>query len=120
MREIKFRNMVYREQCKDWVTYFYTLEDLVENSDMDVFENVWEQYTGLKDKNGKEIYEGDVVSYTTCYYGKERKRTKAIQWAEWTSDDFGMPYNVGFFDVDSSMEVIGNIHENPELLGGEK
>ena len=75
-----------------------------------------EQYTGLKDKNGKEIYEGDIVEYTTYYYGKEKRHRKAVEWSEWYSDDFGEPHNIGYSNLSECMEVIGNIHENADLL----
>ena len=94
--------------------------DFIDTDDfLDQFEKgelIIEPYTGLKDKNGKEVYEGDIVEYTTCYYGNEKRHRKVVEREEWDSDDFGQPHNIGYFNLSEYMEVIGNIHENPELL----
>lgn len=80
------------------------------------------QYTGLKDENGKEVYEGDIVEATYCvdgcYYDTEDEYS-VIQW-----DDKQCGFNIMFKDelLSSpisyyvSFEVVGNIYENPELL----
>lgn len=82
-----------------------------------------EQYTGLKDKNGQKIYEGDIVSEEFEYGGD---KTKTIWQVRWCDDEcaFELHYVSGFEVNDCSLyaddeedyEVIGNIHETPELL----
>lgn len=74
------------------------------------------QFTGLTDKNGKEIYEGDVVSYISERFGKEYKhKPYKVEWTEIIGEQ-GI-YGYGFaMDDAKNYEVIGNIYENPELI----
>jgi uncharacterized phage protein (TIGR01671 family) len=78
------------------------------------------QYTGLKDKNGKEIWEGDIV---TCTYNDK------IYKVAWTNDCYGGKFGWDLLDAynnchiyyyggfpSKDVEIIGNIFETPELL----
>lgn len=111
MREIKFRAwtgekiaplfvinsargiIIYNGQEKDWPLM---------------------QFTGLHDKNGKEIYEGDVIEWvgmhTVIFFSEMFAAFRMKTVHDGVEDFFTKPLEAG-------IEVIGNIHENPELLG---
>lgn len=87
------------------------------------------QYTGLHDKNGKEIYEGDIV-LLDCYYYEEPAfdgEFKVIyddingMWllVDLENKDRGFAFGEIRSYYKAEIEVIGNIYDNPELLGGE-
>ena len=67
------------------------------------------QFTGLKDKNGKEIYEGDVVRYSA---NKEEHISEVV----YIESFFGVEKHTGILSSFYPIEIIGNIYENPELL----
>jgi YopX protein len=70
------------------------------------------QYTGLKDKNGKEIYEGDIL-INHFYFDNNSEKPQAVSWgeAEWLMGKLALNSNNTEY-----LEVIGNIYSNPELL----
>ena len=121
MKELKFRawsnennrycDFVTLDESRRWIGWIMSSGTYLTTTDINL-----EQYTGLKGKNGKDIYEGDIVEYKTYYYGKEKRHRKAVEWSEWYSDDFGEPHNIGYSNLSECMEVIGNIHENADLL----
>lgn len=82
----------------------------------DLNESVALQYTGIEDKNGVQIYEGDIIEYTQCLFNtipdKFPQKQKVIEW-----DDYGARWNIFSSAAgELNLKVIGNIFENPELL----
>ena len=70
------------------------------------------QYTGLTDKNGKKIFEGDIVRRETDYYGKHDVYDEPVVWEDdIENDSFGEPYTSGYCIHGGNWEVIGNIHD---------
>ena len=97
-REIKFRA---------WINEKMWHFDIKESAGYVWHKGNLMQYTGLKDKNGKEIYEGDIVS-------NNLKEQGIVKW-KGIGFDWGDDFSKGKGDTDE-IEVIGNIYENPELL----
>ena len=131
MREIKFR--AWDEGCKLMWKHAYILCDSIEcaglnNNDKAATSDnedrfILMQYTGLKDKNGKEIYEGDIVKVDFWEF-KNHKRIKyyergVIKWFDWKCGwmlETGKDRFIDLFIGEFHFEVIGNIYENKELL----
>lgn len=127
MRELKFRAWLKKEKCYGKVlgidfyegavrVHYQQGELVVFNISIPFEDVVIEQYTGLKDKNGKEIYEGDI--FEDDYNGGY----EVVKWIDERSA-FCLCYMGYERDVEefytrctNEMEVIGNIHENKELL----
>lgn len=133
MREIEFRGK--RLDNGEWIygdllenqgrnfIYHATSESTIEDNDdgrivvvaVEVDYNTVGQYTGLKDKNGREIWEGDVL---TDKFG-------SIGVVEWRNCGFVVNFGdvdifliSDCFDDSYQMWAIGNMHDNPELLKG--
>ena len=74
--------------------------------------------TGLKDKNGNEIYEGDIIGYVTGSGFSTTKEKGDLEVVEFKNGGFE-PFVVKGWEINpkpEEIEIIGNIHENPELI----
>lgn len=132
MREIKFRGMntdgewLYGDLIhQDGLSHIAPIDSSTSIEDSFVMAVTVGQYTGLKDKNGKEIYEGDIVETiqpTGCKTFMPDGQIKLNSWVnksssvvEWQDDN--NPRWKGCLRYGSgTLEIIGNIYENPELL----
>ena len=72
------------------------------------------QYTGLRDKNGTRIFEGDIVEHERHMHIVAYNDEYAGFWPFYDQD-----HPAGYGVIGEESEVIGNIHDNPELLKGE-
>ena len=140
-REIKFRRAHFKDEAKTQFSHFSEWGVLLHpgipftspssNNFAMYFEDL--QYTGLKDKNGKKIYEGDVIAFYDFFGGSFH--VYAGEWMEEHEDMTGeIIFDRGDFCIQHSgqavitdaiplsqiishvnFEVIGNIYENPKL-----
>lgn len=130
MIEIKFRawdrtdKLMYVD-IQDGINFddgsHYSFSQFLQWSGNDDDYHVWEvmQYTGLKDKNSKEIYEGDIVNHGDNYPSIVRFGIKSygfeLEEPGYDDEGYGSRWHE-FIYLTSPIEVIGNIYENPELL----
>lgn len=130
MREIKFRAKRYNNEwvygnyvkaeylSKNGKYEYFIIEFKADGQTYEVNENTISQFTGLYDKNGKEIYENDIVEWAgytmKILWGEDCGVGYGFIWEPCGSNIDYVESMTGFID---EYEVIGNIFDNPELLG---
>ncbi len=135
MREYLFR--AKRKATNEWVYGYFVKEKddfrvyvqpkiITSESEYEyVYEDTLGQFTGLTDKNGVKIFEGDVVRISEDYYDGLHYSGNEVYYSDGA---FCVEYETPEYDVTSigflvregvEVEVIGNIYDNPELIGGE-
>ncbi|WP_035052856.1 YopX family protein [Carnobacterium pleistocenium] len=132
-REIKFR--AWLKDIKQFAEIrhisFFEGERIFKIYDQPMSEEVWFeledlellQYTGLKDANDVEIYEGDIVCFTTeIYIDGVYVERNYIEYVNYRNSSFCLDglLLADISDTDDEIEVVGNIYENPELLEAKK
>jgi len=106
-REIKFKawNRIVKKMSKPF--YLHDLPDNVQWQNLDIL-----QFTGLKDINGTEIYEDDILKHHGIVAWNDVEN-------QWSVIDLNWNDKREWHDIDyltSPFKIIGNTHENPELL----
>ena len=119
-RKIKFR---MKDKQGEWqyvemvCSIIEALKDPVTPGGIDIDENTIGQYTGIDDKNGKEIYEGDIVKYRDSR-GQHIEKVIFDKGCFYAGMHWGSSTRVAPKLINTRItEVIGNVYDNPELLG---
>ena len=121
-RKIKFR---MKDKQGEWqyvemvCSIIEALKDPVTPGGIDIDENTIGQYAGIDDKNGKEIYEGDIIKYRDSR-GQHIEKVIFDKGCFYAGMHWGSSTRLAPKLINTRItEVIGNIYDNSELLGGE-
>ena len=123
MREFKFRayDLKKKEMFVPYLCEHNNINDAIDNLCYNMKGEVvveFMQYTGLKDKNGKEIYEGDILEFTPDKtFGVVTTFGKANNLGvEWENNRTTIFTPLFYMQCEKELNILGNIHENKNLL----
>lgn len=123
MRKIKFRAWIKTGNETDDYVKPMTIQQMIHSKEsafsLDRSNDLvgFEQFTGLKDRNGKEIYEGDILKTRDFIFNGGKFIFLPVEYSKYAEWCLGMRR---LNDVYKACEVVGNIHENADLLGTEE
>ena len=136
MKEIKFRAWIEKKMyhfeklwlCGEYQSLCFAIKEKQKDDycfdfdeDEDKEKMIFMQVTGLKDKNNKDIYEGDIIQCLYSCSPNDKHTNKEVMEVKWNKENCRFNWFLSYSEGKLSgaikdIEIIGNIYENPELL----
>lgn len=124
-------------RCRNAIVIYKKPEKIFDSDWWEVNPETIGQYTGLIDRNGKKVFEGDIISSKGKVYGKTEKFLYVIKYGQYIPKTYCREIyqeceTIGFYgeskgqqqvqlgNYPQKIEVIGNVYDNPELLEGDQ
>ena len=113
------RSIKFRMWCETSCKYFYEPQEVLfclanASREPELYQDMtWEQFTGVLDWEGKEIYEGDILEFHDY---KGFNYVLEVAWISENENHDWTGWNIGYDTTMKSGKIIGNIHQNPDIL----